>query len=217
LLPDSPLGYRNLDGPPIPDSLSREYAALLAAILAHESETPKVLKLSKAAYAEWHEFALAVEAGLRPDGEFEHVKDWAGKLPGAAARLAGNFHVAEHAHSRPDDVDVSPETMSAALEVAAILSRHALCAFDMMGADAAVESARWIWTWAEQQRLETFTARECWRGVRGRFKRMAEVTEALAVLTERGYLEVAHTPHHGPGRKPSPVYRVRNEIIRGWA
>ena len=216
LLPPSPVGFRTLEGPPVPEPLAREYAAMLGAVLAREDEAPALLRLSKGALADWREFALTVEAAMRPGGEFEPITDWAGKLPGAAARLAGNLHVAAHAHGRPEAVDVAPETMGAALDLAALFSQHALAAFDLMGADASTQAARQVWGWVEARRVAEFTARDCWQGIRGRFARMAEVSEALAVLTERGYLNEDRPARPGPGRPPAPVYRVREDLSRGW-
>jgi hypothetical protein len=102
--------------------------------------------------------------------------------------------------------------------VAAVLSLHALAAFDLMGADPATEAARQIWAWVERVRTPQFSARECWQGVKGRFARMAEVTEGLAVLAERGYVdEERPQPRAGPGRPAGPLYAVHEELARGWA
>ena len=216
LLPPSPVGFRTLEGPPVPGPVAREYAAMLGVILRRDEEIPALLRLSRGAFADWREFALTVEAAMRPGGEFEPITDWAGKLAGAAARLAGNLHVAAHAHGRPEAEDVSPETMGAALELAALFAQHALAVFDLMGADASTQAARQVWGWIEARRVAQFTARECWQGLKGRFARMAEVSEALAVLTERGYLDEDRPARAGPGRPPAPVYRVREELARGW-
>ncbi|MCU0836118.1 MAG: DUF3987 domain-containing protein [Chromatiaceae bacterium] len=219
LLPASPLGWRTFQRFPIPAEVQAEYARTLSAVLERpEADSPRVLRLAADAYADWRAFEIEVEAGMRPGGRFEHATDWASKLTGAAARLAGVFHVAQHAGRYPEEEAVSPDTMAAALEVAAVLSLHALAAFDLMGADPATEAARQIWAWVERVRTPQFSARECWQGVKGRFARMAEVTEGLAVLAERGYVdEERPQPRAGPGRPAGPLYAVREELARGWA
>ena len=58
---------------------------------------PYILHLSKQAWKEWKEFSLWVESELADGGKFEHIRDWAGKLPGQATRIAALFHCVEHA------------------------------------------------------------------------------------------------------------------------
>ena len=62
---------------------------------------------------------------MQPGRELEHFTDWAGKAPGAAARLAGVLHGVKHAHGRPWDVVITAETMNAAEQTASRLLRNA--------------------------------------------------------------------------------------------
>jgi hypothetical protein len=87
LLPASALGYRNGDGPPVPESVSTAYESCISGLLNIEADSPLVIELSPEALAEWREYSAAVERDMRPDGRFEHMRDWAGKLPGMAARV----------------------------------------------------------------------------------------------------------------------------------
>jgi hypothetical protein len=223
LLPPSPLGYRTLQTNPVPEGIRDAYAAGIRAMLdwepdidEHGDERPHLLRLSDEAYAEWYDFAQAIEVQMQPGRELEHFTDWAGKAPGAAARLAGILHGIKHAHGRPWETAITAETMTAALEIMAVITRHSLAALDMMGADPTVAAARQVWDWVERGRLSRFTVREAFNALRGTFPRVAVLREALDALEERGYVEVIEPSRDGPGRPPSPLVRVRPEIARAW-
>ena len=223
LLPPSPLGYRPLESNPVPEGVRDAYTAGLRAMLdwepaidEHGDERPHLLRLSEEARLEHHAFAQAIEAQMQPGRELEHFTDWAGKAPGAAARLAGVLHGIKHAHGSPWEAAITSETMTAALEIMAVISRHSLAALDMMGADPTIAAARLVWDWIERGRLDRLTVRQAFNALRGTFPRVAMLREALEALEERGYLEVIEPPRDGPGRPPSPLVRVRPEIARAW-
>ncbi len=223
LLPPSPLGYRTLKSVSVPESVRNAYIAGICAMLEwepatdeHGDEQPHILRMSDDAYTEHHAFAQAVEMQMRPGGDMEHFTDWAGKAPGAAARLAGVLHGIRHAHGRPWEEVITAETMNAALEIMAVITRHSLAALDMMGADPTIAAARDVWDWVERGRLPRFTVREAFYALRGTFPRVRHVRDALEALEERGYVEVIESPRDGPGRPPSPTVRVRPEIRERW-
>jgi hypothetical protein len=59
------------------------------------------------------------------------------------------------------------------------------------------------------KKLETFSKRDAWRALRGRFGRAADLDAPLAMLVEHGYLHEQEMPRRtGCGRKPSQVYLV---------
>lgn len=222
-LPDSPLGFRTGEPPSMPEPIQRAYHAGLRAILDQApamndagQEIPHTLRLSPSAYREWLDFWQVVEVGMRPGGDFELMTDWAGKLPGAVARLAGLFHVIEHAHSEPGRHEVSLTTMQSALELAAILTRHALAAFDLMGADPAIDGARRIWRWIERNRQPVFSKRDCHQANKGRFKRAADLDGPLSVLMERHYIRPLERETQGPGR-PTEQFMVNPQLTGEWA
>ena len=57
-----------------------------------EKQVPHIISLTPPAYGVWLEFSRRVEKELQEGGQFENIMDWAGKLPGATARLAGILH-----------------------------------------------------------------------------------------------------------------------------
>jgi hypothetical protein len=223
LLPPSPLGYRHLQSNPVPEGVSDAYAAGLRAMLDWEPamdeygyEQTHLLRVSEEAGMEHHAFAQAIEAQMQPGRELEHFTDWAGKAPGAAARLAGVLHGIKHAHGTPWEAAITAETMTAALEIMAVITRHSVAALDMMGADPTIAAARRVWDWIERGRRDRFTMREVFNALRGTFPRVTMLREPLEALEERGYIEVTETPSEGPGRPPSPIVRVRPDIAKAW-
>lgn len=223
LLPPSPLGYRTLDSKPVPESIAAKYAAGITAMLAwthaigdRGNPEPHGLRLSEDAHREWLDFARAIELQMQPGNDLEHLTDWAGKAPGAAARLAGVLHGIKHAHGAPWESVITQETMTNALELMAVMTGHSRAAMDMMGADPEIAAAQKVWHWMQQRRLDWFTLREAFNALRGSFPSVAKLKPAMNILQERGYLEILEVQHDGPGRPPSPVIRVRPEIARSW-
>lgn len=223
LLPSSPLGFRELRSDPVPERVARNYAAGIRGMLnwplapdEHGRQTLFRLRLSRAASEELHDFALTIEARMRPGKELEHYTDWAGKAPGAAARLAGVLHGIEHAHGRPWETDITAATMARALGIMAVIMQHSLAALSIMGADPDIAAARTVWRWIEGGRRAEFSVRDAWQALKGSFDRVKPVRDALDVLEERGYVEVIEPTRDGPGRRPSPVVRVRPDITEGW-
>lgn len=219
LLPKSNLGYRKLESEPISEDIENEYCNLVYSLLdieqtedAQGKKIPYILKLSNKSYQEWLEFARVVEKDLREGGRFEYITDWAGKLPGAAARIAGLLHCAENPYQSWVE-DISLETMQRALELASIFSSHALIAFDMMGADKALEQARKVWHWIERNRQESFSKRDCFNALQGTFHKVVNMDEALKVLQERNYIQEIQQK---TGGRPSIKYNVNPELIMRW-
>lgn len=217
-LPTSNLGFRTLDTRPMPEEVKERYGRVITDILntapAYDSEgnhCPHILKLSGDARDAFQAFSLKVEAGMCEGGTFAHITDWAGKLPGAVARIAALFHIARHASDGPGQLEISNEDMSAALRMADALSAHALAVFDLMGADPALDGARVILRWLEREGKAEFTFRDCHYAHKTRYKRASEIEPAIEVLTERHFIRqrVAKVAH-----RPSRVFEVNPEFLK---
>jgi len=220
-LPESRLGHRLLICEPVPNDVSHEYHSGIRSLLDIKPATNSfgeiesyTLKLTPSAYELWKDFQKEVERNMREGEQFEHIKDWAGKLPGVVGRLAGLLHCVEHSNEQPWSIEINDETLNRTLTLAAFLSRYALAAFDLMGADNDLNSARKVWQWIERNRLETFSARDCFNALRGTFKRMSEINPAFDVLFERHHIfESPHT--QGVGR-PSRKFIVHPILVETW-
>ena len=95
-MPPSNLGYRHHEPRPIPTGTRREWDALIRRLLKlplrlgdDGSPTAVKLTLAPSAYESWRDFQRMVEVEMREGNGLAGLKDWAGKLPGAAARTFG--------------------------------------------------------------------------------------------------------------------------------
>ena len=213
-LPTSLLGGRSIETQPVSAGIEAAYRAMLLRIVEtpsamdeHGERTAYVIRLSEGAYRRWVKFAGAVESHLRDGGEFETMRDWAGKLSGQAVRIAGLYHVAREGN--PTTVPISEDTMKKALDVAAVLAEHAKAAFGFMSSDPAVECARRILKWIIDEQVGSFSSRDAFLVVRGTFPKMEQILPGLRELQGRVYIRpVEGNPRTGPGRPASPIFEV---------
>ncbi len=214
-MPEPNLGQRTGQTRPLSEDMRLRWEGRLTAILnapmatgADGEPMPHTLKLTPEAFASWQAFWCEVEKDMGPGGRFEFMTDWAGKLPGAVARLAGLLHIARHVFRGAHTQEIDLADMSKAIQVGRCLSVHALAVFDLMGADPALDGARAVLGWIRAEGLQVFTFRDCHNRHQGRFKRAEELDPVLEVLAERGYIRRARTPGHQGRGRPSKVFEV---------
>lgn len=215
-LPISPVGYRSLDAHPIPVSTKQDYQQLLYRLLLLEpgrredgSCEPYIIVLSEEARAAWKVFSKRIERGMRPGEKLEFIRGWASKLPGNLARVAGIFHMVETPGDRPWEVPLSGQTMEAAIQLVCALIPHALMVYDAVGADPELDAARHVLAWVRRAGKASFTARDAFNALKGRFKRMEDIRPALKILQDRHYIRQLPSPGRmGPGRPLSPSFEV---------
>jgi len=214
-LPGSLVGTRLYQDRPVAAAARSRYNAAILSILALPQADPEdpgachALRLDGEALALWAEHTDAVERRMVPGGDLSGVRDWASKLAGAVARIAGGFHLVENAYGKhPWDTSISPETVLAAWAVGEYLIPHALAAFGVMGADPALALARRLLAWAEREARPEFSLRDCHRANRSVGSPRA-LEPALTLLCERGYLRLKAAPKHDRrGQPPSPLYEL---------
>lgn len=215
-LPASMLGRRALSPESVRPEIARAYGDLIRRALelppAQDGDgrpTPHIVRLSPTALENWLGFARPVESGLAPDGQLRSMGDWAGKVPGAVARIAGVYHGLVHAPGRnPGATPVDAETMLCAVAVGEYLIDHAKAAFAVMGGDPAIETARRLLAWIVDGQLRAFTRREAYRMFGSQLRTVADVDPALQLLADHGYVRPIAPAASGPGRKPSQRYEV---------
>ncbi len=217
-LPTSKVGHRNEDATPVPaavrDAYGRAVRALLALPMPQDvggAPNPHLLRLDPEADEEFRAFRRWLEPGLGETGTLGGMKDWAAKLAGTVARIAGVLHLASRAEERePWAAPVSGDTMRAAVRLAReYLTPHAQAAYGLMGTDPAIEAARHVLRWLVEHGAARYPKQAIWQGTRGRFERAADLDAALAILAERGYVRPLPLPDRpGPGRKGAPDYAL---------
>lgn len=220
-LPESLLGHRKTLPDPVPDDVAALYERnVIALTLALADWTdPAVLQLTPEADKVVQGFQDRMEPKLAArGGSLGHISDWASKLHGAAVRIAGLLHLAQHldpAHSQP----VTADTMRAAVTLADYFAAHALAVFDRMGANEAAERARSVLDvlkaqhWAEVSKRDVFAKLS-----RSEFPTVTELDTALALLEDHGYVRAqAVLRNSGRGRPPSPRYLIHPSLTDSQA
>ena len=215
-LPKSLLGCRKIDTHPVDPKISSAYQKLIldALKLAPNMDTdgkpcPHVVTIGRDALRELDRFAIEVEKQLAPNGSFASMGDWAGKLVGAVCRVAGILHGLIYAASgNPAKAQIDIETMLGAISIGEYLIPHAKAAFFEMGSDPAIDLARRILDWVSCEQITEFTKREAFNAIRGSIQKVDELEKPLEILINHGYIRDVSESHKGPGRKPSPKYKI---------
>lgn len=228
MLPSSLLGARASEPPTMSAATRQTYGEHLTRLLrllavpveAGIRQRAHQLTLHPAAREAHRAFQERLEPRLGPDGDLAHMTDWAGKLVGAVARIAGLLHLAEHdERAAPWDLPIAATTMGYAIQLGDYFLDHARVAYGSMGADPTLERLRRVLRWTRESALAEFSARACFNAVRSReIPDMEALTPALELGVSYGYLRERPAPEkHGPGRKPSPVYEVNPEYAKSAA
>jgi replicative DNA helicase len=226
-LPPNTVGRRQVGASPVPAEVADRYRTNLQALcrsLLDEREAAQlldpdgllVLVLDGEAEAALRAFEAELEPRLDPDGgDLGHVADWASKLVGATARIAGLLHLAEHLRDGWGN-PVGVAQVRAAISIARYLIDHALAAFDLMGSDPTLDDARYLLRWIERTGPERFTRRDLHVALpRGRFPKVDALDAPLALLEAHGYVRKEEAePRPGPGRPPSPTYTVNPGLTK---
>jgi putative DNA primase/helicase len=111
-------------------------------------------------------------------------------------------------------LEVPLETVKKAAELMISFIEHSKVAFDLMGADETLQSARTVWRWIKRNQQEQFTQRDCFNALRAAFSRMDLLKSALQILEERNYVQILEAEKNGVGRKPSPLVLVNPDALK---
>jgi len=214
-VPRSNIGTRNVRAVyHVPATVAAQYRAGLLGLLAtppqiiDNREAPRRLTLTADALDSWQAFAQWIEGRQGEGGDLEPIQDWSGKLPGAALRIAGNFHLVEYGGNPPAQIEQT--TIEKALDLCGLLIDHAKAAFDLMDADPVTADAKAIFKWIEGERLTRFRRGEAYRQFKGRFTGKPERLEkALKDLEARAIITPATEPTAG---RSATVYIVNPNL-----
>ena len=216
-VPRSNIGSRDVRASnPIPATVATGYRAGIFDLLTippqiiDGREVPRSLTLTAEALDSWYAFGQMIEQRQGEGGDLEAIQDWSGKLPGAALRIAGNFHLVEHGAAPPAQIEA--ETIERALDLCALLIDHAKAAFAMMDADQATADAKAVLKWITGGRLCRFKRGEAYRHFKGRFTGKTErLDKALRELQARAIVTEGTNPTDG---RTATVFTV-NPLLWG--
>jgi hypothetical protein len=216
-MPVDLMGKRKSRQPPVPSEVRRRYHDTVRRLLdlpwnvnPNNAHIPYVIHLDPDARDRLQAFEDLLEPQLGDGGDLASIADWASKLAGAVVRLAGILHMTERIGAPdPWHVPINSVTIEKAIQIGHYLIPHSKAAHALMGADPVVEEAKLILRWIARNNGTEFTKRGVFEGTKGRFKKVAEMEPALALLSDHGYVrERPAIDRAGPGRKPAPIYDV---------
>lgn len=244
-LPESLVGRRLIDPPVMAEEVRTTYHEHIATLLqwregilancantANQNQSANtakesliddlaniyILKISTAGSILLHDFLAWLEPHLAPSAAFGAFADWAGKLAGAALRVAALLHVArvassQYSHNSQNEIDA--ETLADALRFAHYAAAHARAAFSEMGADPAISGARRALQWIERRALREFTKRDLFEAIKGTVPKADDMEPILKTLCDHGYIRAIEQERIGPGRRPSQRYEVHPAVATG--
>lgn len=216
LVPQSKLGHRTLDGPPVPCEVADEFEKLIFRLLDVETSSRgghgmHVLTLSPDAFSMWQTFRLFIERELRPEGRLAEASGWGGKLAGFALRIAGLFHVVSNSSHQQV---IEKAVIERALAMAKLLIEHRLAAQELMGRDITSHDAKYLYDWIIRGGNTKFTRTECLRANHGHFKSKKSMDSALDSLSERRIISRCRHEQTSKAGRPPEIYEV-NPLVFG--
>lgn len=215
-IPKSTIGNRDVrQRIIIPESVKTKYCQGILSLLNIEPvfdeqgyERARILTLAPDALQQWETFSQWIESNLGENGDFYNFQDWSSKLPGAALRIAGLFHVIEYGTSSHT---IGPQTMERSLDLCELLTGHARAAFDLMGEDSANIDAKHVYEWIVRRNLPVFRQNEAYRENR-RFRSIERLQKALKVLAGRHI--ISDPVRRETGGRPSIWHDVNPDILK---
>ncbi|WP_243373612.1 DUF3987 domain-containing protein [Geotalea sp. SG265] len=214
-LPKSRIGTRDVtQRVVIAKEVKEAYRAGIMNLLAIEpdldskgKEKARILILDTGALEAWHQFSQYIEDRQGPDGEFYSFQDWTSKLPGAALRIAGLFHVVEHG---AEVSTINAQTIERALDLCELLITHAQTAFETMGSEPAQNDAQIVLRWIIATGKPSFRQNEAIKSMR-QFRTVDRLEKALKILTARNI--ISEPFKRNSGGRPSVLYAVNPAIL----
>lgn len=210
-VPKSNIGTRDVrQRKPIPRDIEEGYhRAIMALLEGYElrDQEPRVLPFAADALEPWLAFSDGVERHQGEGGRFEAISDWTSKLPGAAARLAAVFQIAEHGL---DSHVVGLAAVERALDLCRLLIPHAEAAFSMLGSDDTDVDALAVLRWIKAGDRRDFTRRDAQRAMHGRFSKVERLERALAAL--RDLYIISGEKKASTGGRASAFYLVNPKL-----
>ncbi|MCH7869816.1 MAG: DUF3987 domain-containing protein [Myxococcales bacterium] len=215
-VPESTLGRRKIAAAPVPRDVEQRYAKMIAWLLdAHGDRV--AIEFTDEADNLLRDFEAELEPKLGERGELASISDWAGKLAGLIVRVAGTLHCAVAANElqRPENSNISEETVARAIEIGRWALEHARVALGVAWENDPEAERVWHWVTSRAIPLAEFSARDAFDKSRGRNEKMAPTNQGLAGLVERGFLRQLPEPDSGRsgGRRRSPQYQVNPEAL----
>ena len=221
-MPSGLIGSRAYANKPMNAPLVEQYAVHLSALLAippldlNDPETHRRINLDGDSLKIWSTYYDQIERAQAPDGELSHMTDFASKLPGGVARIAGILHLMKHGPQAPQNIE--PDTVAGAWALGMFFLEHTKAAFAEMGAGGDMGLARRVYGWISRNRPERFTLGMLFNDLRrGTGLDLSnKLLPAMAILEDRNIIRCEPPPPSDkPGRKSFGSWAVNPAIVSG--
>jgi hypothetical protein len=150
------------------------------------------LRLSPEADARFRRFEQSIEARLGPGRAWHAIVEWASKLAGATLRLAGILQLVHNVETGNPWLEISENTLSAAIAIAETLAVHAETAFTPLSERVRQKSALHLASWLAGQAAEgrdTVQRRELHQAMDRHPVSYKELDRVLELLERHNYIQ----------------------------
>lgn len=210
---ESPIGSRDASSrKSLPKSISQDYARRLQDLLNFDTEEPILIELSEEAREMFDDFSQMIEDQLGPEQPLHHIRDWGGKLSGAALRISALFHLVEHGPEA--EPVVSASTMEKALNLAFNLVPHAQYSFSSMAEDPAIANAKWLIGYMIRHKKAEYKIADLKKIGPFRDGGVEVLNEVLFQLKHKGII-AGPFARKGKRGQPSPYIKLNPEVDEG--
>lgn len=165
---------------------------------------PRVLPLSAEAKAAWVRLHDAIEAEIRPDGQFAAVPAWANKMPEQALRIAGVLTLLESDTAQ----EVDAATIGRASELALWHLNEAVRLASTAEVSREVRDAEALLAWCQETGRTLLHSRDALRLGPSRIREQAAFVRAVAELEQTGWAERIEGGAEVDGAHRRRVWRI---------
>ena len=202
--------------PPICDASYQAYDRALLKLLHVQPNRPFVLAMDTEGATLFFKFRSDVADRLN-EGDLSGIAEWASKLAGHVARIAGLLHLMKNTDAPEYGRVIDGNTISSAIDIGRYLIAHAKRAFACLNTDPAVKVVTRAEDWIERYRRTEFTKRELYQALKGRTGTVATVKdlkEPLELMVEHGWIRLKLPGHSGKkGGPASESYEVHPDLF----
>jgi hypothetical protein len=193
-VPEPMSGKRLIDVPDIPESVSRAYDNMMAALLnAPQPDIPREITLTPEAAQAFRAWRKELEDRRKTDLQPLEGWGWSGKLDGQTIRIAATLALMES----PTATVITAGQLRRAVCIARWAIEHARAASATLPVTAGGSAASVMLEAIKRHNPPTFTTREAFHWTKGRkalFKNVDAARATLQTLLEKGWLRRAAFP-----------------------
>ena len=177
-----------------------------------QPDKPYILQFSKKALDLYFKFQNEIEIRMREDEDLFHIKPWASKFMGTAARIIGLVHISDNVYKEPWNIEIPYETALSAIGFCEVLISHTKAIFGFIEEDPLLEKAKKVINWIEKQQSNVFSQQQCHHKFQHLFQKADEVAQVLEILAEHNYIR-KNDKKTVTGR-PSKLFEVNPDVFK---